>query len=124
MNCEYYEKQTPQECTGTRCSIELKLKKANGQNGKTFRLSRRPTLTKGGTQMLKELMRLSVVCLKIAIVMLALRGVFTIVHDPLDTVPTCRGHGYGGFYQIHMNEKTTILSIRCTKGAAKREKQK
>lgn len=72
--------------------------------------------------MLKELLRLLICCLIIIIVMLASRGLMSIIYDPLDSVPTCRGHGYGGFYQIHMNEKTAILSIQCTQGETNREK--
>ncbi len=66
--------------------------------------------------MLKELMRLLAFCLIIIVVMFAFRGLFTMIHDPLDSVPTCRGHGYGGHSDIYMNDKTEMLTIQCTRG--------
>ena len=74
--------------------------------------------------MLKEFLRLLPVCLIITVVMFAFRGFFTMIHDPLDSVPTCRGYGYGEHSDVHMNEKTEILSIQCTRERTKREKQK
>ncbi len=73
--------------------------------------------------MLKELLRLLIYCLIIAIVMLASRGLMAMLYDPLDSVPTCRGHGYGGFGNVHMNDKTDFLSIQCTPEKTNREKQ-
>lgn len=73
--------------------------------------------------MFKELLRLLICCLIIIVVMLASRGFMALVYDPLDSVPTCRGHGYGGFGTVIMNDKTDILSLQCTQEKTKREKK-